>query len=672
MRRSNRVSALFSLLRVGSAGAAALATILSCSDSTGPELRMPDGVTAVNFSVSDSLKSFWLDAGSGTLDISANVLVAPAGAAFSTSAAPWKYTVSHSPDIPFAVEAIPTVIIPQDSLWDKSKSYNDADGYVKDVPLGFSFNFYGNTYDKVNIWSNGFLQFGPPQVDPTGSGFFKGGPIPSTALPNNIIAFAWTDWSPQLVYGGIRYETRGTAPNRRFLLQFNNVPEYSSCRCATGLLMMQLVLNEGSNVITIYTNTLKITNNSQRITQGIENATGTAAAWDSVVNPVNGVKSRRVANIFSLTNDVVRFTPPRPPVVTVPKDTTVVTAPAAASTSRLAFGAIPAVGSCVAVFNPGVATATDDIGVVSLVGVRSDDPTLALDAPYPKGVTTITWTATDTDGMTTSASQLVTVVDKENPWLIAPANDSADNDPHLPSAVVVTGSAQSGDNCPGVKVSSVRSDGAALDAPFMVGVTTINWTASDLSGNTTKASQSIKVRDVEAPSLTVPLDVTVSATSPSGAVVNYQFNASDNVAVTSLSCTKASGATFPIGYTEVKCTAADAAGNSTSSKFGVAVLDAPTQMNNLIKYVLSLGMPEGTTNPLVNQLQASFGSSVSDNHVACVKMNDFIFMVGKKGSGIPFGSAGYMTSQATQIMTVLACPMPHGHPQFPGVNGSSY
>jgi hypothetical protein len=648
MRRSTGISAFLSLFRAGSASAVALATILSCSDSTGPELRMPAGVHSYDMPVSDSVKSFWLSTSSGTLltapvDVSANVL-APTTAARSSLVGAFKYAVSH---VPFEVEAIPGVIIPQDSVKD--------DGYLTDIPLGFSFDFYGATYDKVNVYSNGFLQFGVPQLDKFG--FFKGDQIPYSGLPNNIIAFAWTDWSPQRVYGGIRYETRGTAPNRRFLLQFNNVPEYSSSGTAPGYLMMQLVLNEGSNVITVYTNTLKITNTSQRITQGIENAGGTAAAFDSIYNPNNGVTSARVKNFFSLTNDAVRFTPPQPPVLTIPKDTTVLTAPPATSTNKQALSITPALGSCVANFTPGVATATDDGTVVSIVGVRSDDPTLALDAPYPKGVTKITWTATDNDGMTTSATETVTVVDKENPWLAAPADVSADNDPHLPSAVVSVGSAQAADNCPDVKVSSARSDGAAMTAPFMVGVTTITWTGTDASGNSTSAPQLITVHDVEPPSLTVPLSVGVNATSPSGAVVNYQVSASDNVAVTSLTCTKASGSTFPIGTSSVTCTAADAAGNSKSGTFDVTVYDAPTQIHNLILYVLSLGMPSGTTNPLVNQLQAALNSSVGDNHVACVKMNDFLGVVDTKGRDIPPGSPAYMTTEATQIMVVLACPI---------------
>jgi len=642
-------------------------------------MRMPDGVTSTIVLVPDSLKSYWLEGGPGTLlstpDFSANLLV-PSGAAKSSSAAAaWKYTLSDSRvgNLRFEPEAIPGIIIPKELWLNPANHTYDGDGHVDSIPLGFSFNFYGNTYDKVNVYANGFLQFGAPQTDPAGAGFFKGAFIASAALPNNIVAFAWTDWSPQLVDGGVRFETRGTAPNRRFLLQFNNVPEYSSKGTAPGLLMMQLVLEEGTNVITIYTNVLKITISGQRITQGIENADGTQAVVDSVFNPLNGVTSARVANFFSLTNDVVRFTPPRPPVVTVvPKDTTVATAPPATTAQRQALGVLPALGSCVAAFSPTGATATDDVGVVSLVGVRSDDPTLALDAPYPKGVTTITWTATDTDGMTASETQTVTVVDKENPWISAPADASADNDPHLPSAVVAVGSAQSADNCPGVKVSSARSDDPtlALDAPYKVGLTTITWTATDGSGNSASATQSVKVRDVEAPSLTVPLNITVSATSPSGAVVNYQLFATDNVAVTSLSCTKLSGATFPIGPTSVRCTAADAAGNSTVGTFDVMVYDAPTQMQNLLKYVRGLGMQEGTTNPLVNQLLAAYDDASYDH--GCKKMSDFINMVGKKDSGIPPGSASYMTSQATQICAVMACPTARAKPQFPGSNGTSF
>lgn len=488
------------------------------------------------------------------------------------------YTKSQ---VPFAPEAIPNIA---------PYPLND-DGFIpdKNVPLGFSFSFEGNTYDKVNVYMNGFLLFGPaPSLT---AGYPDAQSIAATSNPNNILALAWTDWSPQLVPDGIRYETRGTAPNRRFILQFTNVPEYYSASkvgaivAGAGRLMSQVVLSEGSNDITIYTNTMTVTNSKHFVTQGIENALGTAATYDSVLNVVTGIRSQRVRNFFNLQNDAVRFS-------------------------------------------------------------------------------------------------LIQTKDEEKPTITAPDNITTGNDPGLASAVVAVSSPVASDNCQGVKVSSVRSDGAAIDAPYPVGVTTITWTATDAAGNAVSVTQTITVLDIEAPVFgpSAQSVLMVNATSPSGAVVDYQFTVTDNVAVTSLTCTigilgatsKPSGSTFPIGSWPVTCTASDAAGNRKSLSFDVTVLDAQAQMENLIQYILDLGMSDGTTNPLVNQLQAAFGSSVSDNHVACVKMNDFIGMVSKKGREIPFGSSGYMTTEATRMIAVLGCSMAPAHPQLLGPDGTRY
>jgi uncharacterized repeat protein (TIGR01451 family) len=65
-------------------------------------------------------------------------------------------------------------------------------------------------------------------------------------------------------------------------------------------------------------------------------------------------------------------------------------------------------GSCGASVNPGQATADDACsGAVTPVGSRSDAK--ALNAAYPPGVTTITWTATDASGNSASCVQTITV-----------------------------------------------------------------------------------------------------------------------------------------------------------------------------------------------------------------------------------------------------------------------
>jgi len=64
-------------------------------------------------------------------------------------------------------------------------------------------------------------------------------------------------------------------------------------------------------------------------------------------------------------------------------------------------------GSCGASVDPGTPATSDNCGINSVVGVRSDSQ--ALTDLYPVGTTTITWTATDNLGNTTSCPQTVTV-----------------------------------------------------------------------------------------------------------------------------------------------------------------------------------------------------------------------------------------------------------------------
>ncbi len=70
-------------------------------------------------------------------------------------------------------------------------------------------------------------------------------------------------------------------------------------------------------------------------------------------------------------------------------------------------------GSCSATVNPGTATASDNCSGVTVSGSRNDRQ--PLNAAYPKGTTTITWTATDASGKTANCSQSVTVSDNTPP-----------------------------------------------------------------------------------------------------------------------------------------------------------------------------------------------------------------------------------------------------------------
>jgi hypothetical protein len=79
-----------------------------------------------------------------------------------------------------------------------------------------------------------------------------------------------------------------------------------------------------------------------------------------------------------------------------------------------------------------------------------------------------------------------------------------------------------------------------------------------------------------APTLHLPAEIKVNATSAAGAVVTYSASAeSSDDAVVSFGCTPASGSTFPDGTTEVHCTAVDGHETSATGTFKVVVTGIP-------------------------------------------------------------------------------------------------
>jgi HYR domain-containing protein/VCBS repeat protein len=125
------------------------------------------------------------------------------------------------------------------------------------------------------------------------------------------------------------------------------------------------------------------------------------------------------------------------------------------------------------------------------------------------------------------------------------------------------------------------------DSLFPLGDTTVTCVATDAAGNRATASFVVRVADTTVPSLAVPTALVVDATTPTGADVQFAASATDSVdPAPTVTCIPAAGA-FPIGDTTVACTAADAAGNTTSATFGVHVRDANEQLTALVAAVVA-------------------------------------------------------------------------------------
>lgn len=155
------------------------------------------------------------------------------------------------------------------------------------LPLGFEFEFFDQVFDSVQVSSNGFLVFGGSDGQ---DGCCSGQDIPQADGIDNIVAFAWSDWNPS-GGGSITTRTVGEAPNRRFLVDFIVVPEFGD----DGQVTAQVKLFEGSNAVEIHTTDMRVAGHT--VTQGVENAAGTAAFF----------LAGRISSNFSLSEDAVRF-----------------------------------------------------------------------------------------------------------------------------------------------------------------------------------------------------------------------------------------------------------------------------------------------------------------------------------------------------------------------------
>ena len=181
---------------------------------------------------------------------------------------------------------------------------------LQQIPIGFSFNFYGNTYTDVYLSPNGYLRFG------TG----LAGSIPEAAANmyyaayyatyRNIIAFAFGEYVKPNVYGTpiLNYFTTGTSPNRILVINFKGVsldnPSLSTD--PDGIINLQLQLFEGSNTIEVHNTKNKSfgTGFTYRRTFGTSNSTSSLypalSGYDYVPN-------------FNLDNKTVRVQSCTPP-----------------------------------------------------------------------------------------------------------------------------------------------------------------------------------------------------------------------------------------------------------------------------------------------------------------------------------------------------------------------
>ncbi|MGB1397006.1 MAG: HYR domain-containing protein, partial [Planctomycetota bacterium] len=189
------------------------------------------------------------------------------------------------------------------------------------------------------------------------------------------------------------------------------------------------------------------------------------------------------------------------------------------------------------------------------------------------GDTLVEITTTDIHGNSSATSFTVTILDQELPQVVdLPADISVENDLDSCGAVVSWIEPTSSDNCEVTSLTGNQINGGT----YPIGITVVEYTVVDSSGNTNLASFQIEVLDTQLPELFAMPDsvLQVNDAGACGAVIGWDLpQTSDNCPDQILTSTHNPGDFFSVGETTVSYTVTDASGNTRSLSFDIQIVD---------------------------------------------------------------------------------------------------
>lgn len=155
--------------------------------------------------------------------------------------------------------------------------FTEDDVYSSAIALPFNFDYFGNTYNQVLISTNGFIDF-RTELAGQGSQWSFNTTIPNASFPNkNSILGCYHDMNNQIGQGSITHSIVGNAPFRKFIVIFNNQPQFVCNTSAVST--FQMVLYETLNTIDVQIIERQVCANwnSGNAVVGIVNESGTVA-----------------------------------------------------------------------------------------------------------------------------------------------------------------------------------------------------------------------------------------------------------------------------------------------------------------------------------------------------------------------------------------------------------
>ncbi|MBI4814678.1 MAG: hypothetical protein HY791_00385 [Deltaproteobacteria bacterium] len=198
-----------------------------------------------------------------------------------------------------------------------------TDDGAKDVPIGFTFEFYGRPYTRVNVGVNGAISFAPPCSSGCGleatctnavcalsSLPYDPDSIPSIQSPQAVVAAWWDDlsadtfWSPG---AAMLYALEGSAPNRQLVVEWRRVARLGD----TGSeLSVQIRLEEATRTVHVHYGPVTSSPSSTAWSGlvGIEDHTGTDGLAPLGCGASSG-SACDISDLVALSGTVISYSP---------------------------------------------------------------------------------------------------------------------------------------------------------------------------------------------------------------------------------------------------------------------------------------------------------------------------------------------------------------------------
>jgi len=291
-----------------------------------------------------------------------------------------------------------------------------------------------------------------------------------------------------------------------------------------------------------------------------------------------------------------------------------------------------------------------DGGAIAGQTAQAYTPTVADIGHQLTCTATVTYTLFPTTESVTSAATTVTA---RPPTLLLPGEITVEAASLAGTAVTYTATATDPVDGPITPNCTPASGTTFSVSPDNLTAQTVTCSATNSFHVTASGRFMVRVLDTTPPTLRVPNNVVVDATSLGGANVSFTATATDLVdVIVQADCEPAPG-TFAIGRTTVTCTATDKHGNNSApGSFEVYVKGATAQIDDQIGLVGSTG-----GGSFASQLESAMADLASGRGtVACGSLGGYVNHVqAQSGKQFSVSQATALIANANRIRAVIGC-----------------